>query len=813
MPATLPTGSSSSMRPLSSLLPSGETRPQGERIGRFAIVRRLGQGAQGEVFLAQDTRLERSVALKTLSLGAAAPPQRAELVRRLLDEARLVAALQHPNLVALYDAGEENGAPYLVFEYVPGNTLAALLREQGSLATTQAVMIALGALRGVAYAHAQGVLHRDLKAGNVMLTAEGIARVTDFGIACRLAANAADPGTPVGTPSYMAPESINDGTYLPASDVYSIGTLLYEMLTGAPPARAASVEETLSRALRGDFAPPSHANPQVDARLDALIMKALSTDPTARYASAADMADALEAYLAPEPAAPAPDGTRGTLHFLLRRMRHQSDFPALTETITAINRIASSELEPASAMCNAILKDVSLTGKVLRLVNAAHYREFGGTVSTVSRALSILGFDGVRNVAASLLLFEHLRNRAQASALGEELVASLFSALLARELVQRLGVRNAEEAFICAMFHRLGRLLVCFYLPEEQAAIERLAHSRSWSDARAARDVLGIDYAELGAGVARSWNFPTRIVDSMRPVETMITTRSAFETDRLRVLAGLANALCDAARNTSDTARAAQVQALVRKFGKGTGVSERVLDAALHASLEELARDAPALGLGRGDSALLRQACARGTARDTEEKTVVLPARVPDTADTPATAPPVERHAVLAAGVQDITDALLGEYELNDVLRIILETMYRGIGFGRVILCVRDIGRNVLRARFGLGEDVDAIISAGFAIPLEGPSKDVFHCAVHEGVDACVEDLEAESVRGQVPQWYRNAIRARAMALFPIRVNGKAVALIYGDTDNPAVIQLRPEELSLLKTLRNQAVLAIRQHG
>src|SRR5882757_7384250 len=206
----------------------------GPSIGRFEILSTLGRGAEGTVYLAADTRLGRQVALKTVTqtseLGLSG-----EGIATLLDEARIVSTLSHPNIVPLYDAGEDGGVAYLVFEYVEGQTLAALIRQQGRLEVGRAVEIAIALAQGVAYAHGNSIVHRDIKPANVMITADGTPRLMDFGIARRTAVLEAGARTIAGTPSYMAPEYIVAGTYLPASDVFSLGVVLYEMLTGEPP--------------------------------------------------------------------------------------------------------------------------------------------------------------------------------------------------------------------------------------------------------------------------------------------------------------------------------------------------------------------------------------------------------------------------------------------------------------------------------------------------------------------------------------------------------------------------------------------------
>jgi len=781
----------------------------------------LGKGAQGTVYLARDTHLEREVAVKTLRFEHADAAVRGERVRTLLDEARIVSKMQHPNIVTLHDAGEDKGTPYLVFEYVEGRTLARLVQEKGRLPAAQAADIALQVLRGVGYAHAKDVIHRDLKPANIILTAQGVPQVMDFGIARHAADAATGERTLYGTPSYMAPEYVASYQYTTASDLFAIGMMLYEMLTGQPAVKMPTAVETLYRMVNLPFPPPSELNPEIDEKLNSIVVKSIAKNPADRYGSAEQMAEALAAWL--EPASEASiEGTQGTLEFLLRRIRHKSDFPALSATIGTLNRvIASSDRERTSVLCNAILKDFGLTTKLLKLVNAAYYNQFGGGVSTVSRAVAILGFDGIRNVAASLMLFEHMQNKAQAAALRDELAATYFSAVLAREFVHKMGVRDAEEAFVCAMFHRLGRLLVAFYLHEEAHAIERLMQSRHIDRERAAVQVLGIPYEDLGMGVARKWNFPDKIVNSMRPVAEAMRGRVEGEDDRLRALASMANGVSDVLRSDAGPdARARGLEEVVAKFGEGIAVDHEKLALVVDDSVKALSRDAEFLGFSttrspffdavRTWSAERQEAAANDAAATLVDQTQLESFGATGLFGAPEAAAPSDRRGVLAAGVQDITATLVSSHKLNDVLRIILETMYRGIGFSRVLLCVSDPRHSALRARFGFGHDADAVVRRGFSIPIS-EERNVFYAAVHQGLDICIEDINADRIRRHVPEWYRAALRCRGMVLFPIMVGKRPVALIYADTDNPAVLRFQAEELNLLKTLRNQAVLAFRQ--
>ncbi|MBK8323558.1 MAG: HDOD domain-containing protein [Betaproteobacteria bacterium] len=795
-----------------------------QQVGRFLIEREIGRGAQGRVYLARDPRLERTVALKTLRLAPAHGTGTQDRVRRLLEEALHVGRLQHPNIVALHDAIEQNGVPWLVFEYVEGRTLEALVRD-GPLAPERAVRLVRQVLAGVGHAHAQGVLHRDLKPGNVIVTRDDVARVMDFGIAARSADTQKSTGSLTGTPAYLPPEVIGGAKFTKAGDIYGAGLLLHELLTGAPAFSGETVYAILHQVGSGEVPRPSRVRPGVPERLDSVVATATARDPARRYADCEAMAAALAEWAEPAPAEEGDGSRASTVAFLLRRMRHKSDLPALASTIGSINAIVAAEDQHTTVLSNAILRDVSLTGKLLRVVNAAYYKQFGGAVSTISRAVSILGFTRVRNIALSLVLFEHLQNKAQAAHLKDEVAAAYLSGTIALRLVERSRITDAEEAFICAMFRHLGRLLVAFYLPEEAEAIARAAAAKGIAEERAVVEVLGVGYADIGQGVAREWNLPDVIVRSMEPIDPQVTATAALKQDTLRTVADYSGRLSDLARTGDERVRQSGLEVLSQRFGGAIPSSEANLRSLVRESVEVLGGDADfaAAGLSKADAVSQARQFGGGEPPDT----LVMEALAEDAPEThtlvdepyiapvsaegaPVAAPddPERRRRLLSAGVQDITESLAGDCRLGDLMPMILETLYRAIGYKRALLLVRDPERNCLRARHGFGVDAETLVKSGFAIPVS-PHKDVFYAAVSQGLDLCVEDRDAENIRHRVPAWYRDAIDARGLILFPVLVKKRVVALIYADADDPALLRYRPEELSLLRTLRNQAVLAL----
>jgi serine/threonine protein kinase len=796
-----------------------------KKIGRFEVLRVLGEGAQGTVYLANDPHLQRRVAIKTVLFE---PGQdRARQINVLLDEARIVSQMQHGNIASLFDAGEHDGQPYLVFEYLEGTTLAQLIRREGKLPVAKAVDIAAQILDGVAYAHGKQVIHRDLKPSNIMIDRHGVPRIMDFGIAKSLASDRVDEQLE-GTPLYMAPEFILEKTAVPQSDLFSLGMILYEMLVGRHPIKAGSVNEVLDRIVHQTIAPPSASNPEIDEKLDSIVLKALAKKPGERYESAVLMAEALRNYMEPEiEPLSASEGAQSTLEFLLRRMRHKSDFPALSQAISAVNRIAASENESVPAFSNVILKDFALTNKLLKMVNTAFYGQFGGTISTISRAVVILGFETVRSIAISLMLFEHLQNKAQAAQLKDEIIASFFSGVVARDIASKHSIRDTEEAFICSMFHNLGRLLSTFYFHEESLEINKMMQGSGVTEAKASAAVLGVTYEELGIEIAKAWNFPDRMVSSMRRFAEEKIKPPKTETDKVRILSSLANELSEIAGSGSPAEKGRRLKELSGRYGDSIRLSETQLASVIESSLAEFSREATILEINPRQSAFMKRVSEWSDNRagkraesvrkgeedtpsnvlaDVLEKTML---RTNGSEDGAGSADSVDADAILAAGIQDITNTLVEQYSLNDMLRMILETMYRAMNFSRVFICIKDGKTGMMNARFGFGENIDQVLKT-FRFPMKY-EPDVFHAALAQGVDIHIADIDAEAIRARVPKWYRQVIKASSFILFPIVIDKVAIGLLYADKTTHNQLNISSKQLNLLKTLRNQAVLAIKQ--
>ena len=276
------------------------------RLGdRYELGEVLGYGGMAEVLRGRDMRLGRDVAVKTLRVDLAREPSFQARFRR---EAQSAASLNHPSIVAVYDTGESVldgvAVPYIVMEYVDGRTLRDILKTERHIMPTRALEITADVLRALDYSHRNGIIHRDIKPGNVMLTRSGEVKVMDFGIARALAQSTAtvtQTAAVIGTAQYLSPEQARGEQVDPRSDVYSTGCLLYELLTGTPPFTGDSAVSVAYQHVREDPVPPSRVNSDVSPAIDAIVLKAMAKNPMNRYQTAGEMREDIERALAGVP--------------------------------------------------------------------------------------------------------------------------------------------------------------------------------------------------------------------------------------------------------------------------------------------------------------------------------------------------------------------------------------------------------------------------------------------------------------------------------------------------------------------------------
>lgn len=521
----------------------------------------------------------------------------------------------------------------------------------------------------------------------------------------------------------------------------------------------------------------------------------------------------------------APRTSAATLDDLLRRMQQKTDFPALSDAVSRIHSVVNSERESVASLTNEILKDVALTNKLLRMVNSAVYAQHG-RINTVSRAVSLVGFDAIRNLALSLVLLEHLQDKAQAGVLKEEYLRSLMAGSLASELSACHG--DAEEAFLGSMFQNLGRLLAEFYLPQEAAQVrELMAGPQALSETAASTQVLGLGYESLGLGGARAWGLPPAIQQCMRlPVGTPPPHVPADTGERLRWTAHVANVVADTMLHAAPAELNARIDRVAQRHARTLDLStEQVADAVVRARqrLVDLAK-VMELDMASSPRAARLLAAPPDPAGPDEPQDSLMGALEDQTLPVsqalsaepqPAQAAAAQPDAasLLAAGIQDVTLAMVDEGPVSDILRMVLETLFRALDFQRVVFALRDPKTGTLVGRFCLGLGVPGGVGQ-FRVPLAdaGPG-DVFATVCRKGADTLIGNTADAHLRPRFPTWFYPAMGAGSFLLLPLVVKGRPVGLIYADKAVAGSIVMDDKVLAMARTLRNQALMALKNSG
>lgn len=541
------------------------------KIDRFIIERSLGAGAQGTVLLATDEKLSRRVALKLLKRGELAVDD-----DQLANEARIASQMQHPNLVTLHEVGSYHHLHYLIFELVDGESLKDKLQREGALSVKDAVILTSQILAGVAYLHENGIVHRDLSPANILLTADGTPKVTDFGISTwyRQEDTVAEI---TGTLPYMSPEPFARNALGPYSDVFTIGAIFFEMLTGRRLMHWSSREAIIHNIVDGDPVADTAAL-DCDQILKDVLVRALQRPVARRYPSAREMKTELDTYRVPRESTNLTEPSKhATSDFLFRRMRHKKGFSALSAHISKVLELtAEGSTATAERIANILAKDITLSQRVLTAANSAFYGN--AEITTLPRAIVLLGYEQVRMIVTKSLIETQFANGTPP--LHDAMIRSFYSAVLAKVFAHRTGLKRSADAFTCAMFHDLGRTLAIHYFEEEYEAILEFAAEKHIDELTASREILGIPYFQLGVDVAHSWKFPQSFIDAMVPLPRGRLEPAADETRLIVFIAAFANGMCNAALDPDITRANDQLGDLVaRSVDVWTLGSDVVLEA------------------------------------------------------------------------------------------------------------------------------------------------------------------------------------------------------------------------------------------
>ncbi|HEX2604076.1 MAG TPA: HDOD domain-containing protein [Oxalicibacterium sp.] len=494
---------------------------------------------------------------------------------------------------------------------------------------------------------------------------------------------------------------------------------------------------------------------------------------------------------------------------LLKAIADNTDLPALGSSIARVVQLASSDDEAVRELAYYVLSDVALSQKILRLSNIVYYRTASGKqVTTISKAIFVLGFDVVKTTALAMILVEGLSGK-RARSVRAELQQALCASIVGREMARRSHYKDAEEAAVAALFKNIGRLLVAAYDPDLYDEIAVLVDSGRHTQFQASMQVLGCSFDMLSEAVLQEWQIPETIIHALSapPGGELKPARSRQEWVQQVAAFGMAAATvvprmhgpnaemaCRPLLNRYGSALNLNYETLEKMFARVEQETMILMDAgAVQAGIEEHEPEPSHAVLD-----VLKEVMLAGS----EEPAADVQARH-------ASGKPRNARELLLAGIQDATEMMAsGRCRTNDLIMLALETLYKGMGFRFAAVCMKDVQRDQYRARVALG-GAGIEWQSRFVCPAQS-SRDIFHLALENDADLMISDVGDPKISVLIPAWHRALLPdAASFILLPLIVQKKPIGFFYADRTQAAHEGVPPDETALIKTLKGQVLAAL----
>jgi HD-like signal output (HDOD) protein len=507
-----------------------------------------------------------------------------------------------------------------------------------------------------------------------------------------------------------------------------------------------------------------------------------------------------------------PEGaTRRVRAALMHKVCGDEEMFALGASIARVVEMASSDDQGTHDLAYYVVSDPALTQRILRLSNTIQYRTAGGTpVTTISRAISLLGFDNVKTTALAMLLVDALDSSEHAGSVRVELEAALCASLVGREMARHSFFQGAEEAAICALFKNIGPLLVASHEHDRYREISALVAGGKHTVGQASQMILGASYDALAQAVLAEWKIPDVIVRAQASLPSTAVRVAANRGEWMRQVAAFSLDVARLLAKTHEPAGSPEAQALLGRYGEALDLDRTRMDElmaavqqGMHGLLESMnmqpAPKSEPLDSGSGLQNGLPNVLLLATLDAGEE----------DQQGTHPSGKPKNARELLLAGVQDVTQLRAsGGGKVNEVVLAVLETLYGALGFRFATVCLKDAKSGQYRARVVLGDD-SARLQPGFAFPI-APARDLFHLAMENDADLMISDASSPKIRDLLPEWHRKLLPdARSFIVLPLVVGKVQLGLFYADRSLSAEEGVPPDETSLIKALKGQVLAAL----
>jgi HD-like signal output (HDOD) protein len=499
--------------------------------------------------------------------------------------------------------------------------------------------------------------------------------------------------------------------------------------------------------------------------------------------------------------------TRRVRASLMNKVCGDEDMFALGASVARVVQMASSDDHGTHDLAYYVLSDVALTQRILRLANTATYRTASRTsVTTISRAISLLGFDNVRTTALAMLLVDALANSAHAQSVRVELEAALCASLVGREMARHSFYQGAEEASIGALFKNLGPLLVASHEHERYREICALTAAGKHTQGQASQMILGCSYDALSEAVLAEWKIPDQIVRSLAPLPSGVPKVAQNRGEWMRQVASFGMDVAKLMARAANPAGTPEARELLARYGSALNLDADKLDdllTSVQTGMSSMLQSMNMQPQPKGDEPA-----------DGDGLPNVLLLATMDSGESQLngfhpSGKPLNARELLLAGVQDVTQMRAsGESRANELILAVLETLYRSMGFRFATVCLKDARSGQYRGRLSFGE-AHAKRQAGFMFPLAS-SRDLFHLAMENDADLMISDASSPKIRELLPSWHRTLLPdAKSFIVLPLVVGQVRLGLFYADRVHPAPEGVPADETSLIKALKGQVLAAL----
>lgn len=470
----------------------------------------------------------------------------------------------------------------------------------------------------------------------------------------------------------------------------------------------------------------------------------------------------------------------------LDRVNLTDDFPVVSHILQHVNKIVESDIGNAKKLAEWVMQDVNLTKNLLQTVNSADFIRYGGNITSVTRAIELVGFNKIKAVASSLIALNFLENKTLYSVMQDSLSETFLASIIASNLDKPHVNKGFEELMVFCLFSKLGKLLTAHYFDEEFAQIHALVEEKNLSESEASKTVLGISYEEISARIAAHWGFPPDIVNVIYP-KSVLSTELFDLKNAMFISLTISNMIISQKCSIENIA-----DYIVRKYGAKYGYKKEYFVALINKSITKF-KDQPACYGINLNAAYKKIKSQMSHHLETSKQQPLDPATV---------------ESALNAGTQEIFTLLMSdEIPLSDILNKAIDVLHEALKLDATCLFKvnpKAIKMEKMYFHGGYRGDLSFPITPNNAI-------DIFQISIHQHLDLLIENAESQEFHTNLPDWYISKLNNKSLMLLPLVLREKCVGLIYAGSRFANHLNLPSNTVNLVKTIRNQMLIAIKQ--